>query len=510
MKFRVLFIVCVLAVGLTFSLRFFFAMKTWRERAAVESAPVDGDLRDQPAPEATGRPPAPPSPTPEPEEADAESTASVEVGVILADASGEQTAAEAAPEETETSMAAPQRASPALTYTEDWPRFLGPDATGISREIGLQLDWPETGPTELWRLRLGAAYSAPVAQGHRLIVFHRVGDRETLDCLDTRTGKLLWRYDYPTAYVDRFGFNGGPRSSPVIHNSRVYSFGAEGVLSCVDLETGKAYWQRDLNDEYGVPQNFFGVGVSPVIEGNLILLNLGAPDGAGIIALNKTIGATVWTATNDGASYSTPIVRNVRDERLAIFFTREGLVVLEPQSGEVRYDYEFRSNNEASVNAASPVIVGDVVFLSASYNVGAVALRLGATGLAEVWRDPRAMRNHWATSIYSDGFLYGMDGRHENGSNFRCIDFQTGSVQWTADRGLGRASFIMAEGHLIALGERGQLALIEARPDRYREKERVDAMSYPCWTPPILARGRLFLRGETELAAFDLRKTSYR
>lgn len=509
MKFRVLFIACVLAVGLTFSFRFFFTLKSWRERAVVESTPVDGDLREQAPPAEAGAVDRSTGVASDTNEADTDSTTSEEVGVILADASGLEAPGGAAGE-TETSIAPPSRRTAASRYTEDWPRFLGPDSTGVSREIGLQLDWPGEGPLELWRLRIGAAYSAPVAQGERLVLFHRIGDRETLDGLHTRTGELLWRFDYPTAYEDRFGFNGGPRSSPTIHGNRVYSFGAEGVMSCVDLETGQPYWQRDLHEEYGVPQNFFGVGVSPVVEGNLVLLNLGGPDGAGIIALNRKLGATVWISTRAGASYSTPIVRTIRDERLAIFFTREGLVVLDPRSGEVRYEYDFHSASEASVNAASPVIVGDVVFLSASYNVGAVALRLGVTGLAEVWKSRRAMSNHWATSIYADGYLYGMDGRHENGSNFRCIDFQTGAVQWTADRGLGRASFLMAEGHLIALGERGDLALIEATPDRYHEKERVKAMSYPCWTPPILARGLLFLRGETELAAFDLRETSYR
>lgn len=524
MKFRVAFFLLVLVAGLLVSVRFFMTMKAWRDRPSPVAAPGLAPSADSPPEAALAGPPAPviaappPSATPEdapadaapasadapttssgvsPGSADFDSTPSTEIGVIFAGASG-----------AETSPDSPGRRR-SVIYTEDWPRFLGPDTTGVSRELNLQLDWPDSGPVELWRLPLGAAYSAPVALGERLVVFHRLADEEVLDCLNTESGELLWRFAYPTDYVDQLGFNGGPRSSPAIDGDRVYSFGAEGVLSCVDLASGSLFWQRDLHEEYGVPQNFFGVGVSPVIEGNLILLNLGGPQGAGLIALNKTLGATVWTSTREGASYSTPIVRTIRDERLAIFLTREGLLVVEPGTGATRYRYDFRSVQEASVNAASPVIVGDVVFLSASYNVGAVALRLGLTGVAEVWRDPRAMSNHWATSIYSDGYLYGMDGRHENGSNFRCIDFQTGNVRWTADEGLGRAAFIMAEHHLIALGERGELALIEARPDRYVEKERFEAMTYPCWTPPILARGLLFLRGETELACFDLRKTSY-
>lgn len=538
MKFRLLIIAGAVAVVAVLGLRFYQASKGRQDRIlpAAPAAPAVASSSPSPSPEIDPAPePDAPTPSPSPEPA-AESAPEVspppaeETG-IGAEPDGRVEAAPPAADDApdtptaptagdaitsaseppsapvaETELAAPASRRAPPVYSEDWPRFLGPDATGVSRELDLNLDWPEEGPPELWRRELGAAYSAPVAQGDRLVLFHRLGDEEILECVQPLTGETIWRYGYPTQYVDSFGFNGGPRSSPAIDDDRVYSFGAEGMLSCVDLETGTLRWQRNLNEEYGVPQNFFGVGTSPVIEGNLVLLNLGGPQGAGVIALNKTLGATVWTSTSEGASYSTPIVRTVREQRLAIFFTREGLLVLDPQSGAERYRYEFRSRNEASVNAATPVIVGDVVFLSASYNVGAVALRLGETGVAAIWKDPRAMSNHWATSIYAGGYLYGMDGRHESGSNFRCIDFQTGAVRWTADQGLGRASFLMAEGHLIALGERGELALIEVNPERYIEKRRIQAMDYPCWTPPILARGLLFLRSETQIACFDLRR----
>jgi hypothetical protein len=154
------------------------------------------------------------------------------------------------------------------------------------------------------------------------------------------------------------------------------------------------------------------------------------------------------------------------------------------------------------------VLVDDVVFLSATYNVGAVALKLDPAGLQEIWRDELAMQNHWATSLYLDGFLYGMDGRHERGSNLRCIEFNTGKVRWTADQGLGRASFILAEGHLIGVSERGDIALIEASPEGYKEKARARALRYPVWTPPILAQGLLYVRNERtyrSIKCLDLR-----
>ena len=188
----------------------------------------------------------------------------------------------------------------------------------------------------------------------------------------------------------------------------------------------------------------------------------------------------------------------------------DGLLVVDPATGRQRYKYHFRSRLRDSVNAASPVVVGDKVFLSATYNTGSVLLRMTPGGIEEVWKDVRAMQNHWATSIYREGFLYGMDGRHENGSNFRCIEFETGKVRWSADEGLGRATFVMADGHLIALGERGRLALIEVSPDRYIEKARLQILRYPCWTPPVLSHGLLYLRNENTLLCLDLKRESKR
>ena len=271
-----------------------------------------------------------------------------------------------------------------------------------------------------------------------------------------------------------------------------------------------------MSQDFGVEQGFFGVGTAPVIEGNLVLLNVGGTDGSGVVAFDTGTGETVWKASDDSASYSTPIVATVNGERLAIFYTGDGLLVLEPETGKVRYRYPFRSRIRESAIAASPVLVDDVVFLSATYQIGAVALRLTPTGLEEVWKDEKALQTHWATSIYHEGYLYGMHGRHEGQARFRCVDFKTGEVMWTAEddysrvgntitQRLGRASFIMADGHLIAMGEGGELALIEVSPERHIEKARAKYMDGPVYTPPILAHGLLYIRNERELKCLDLR-----
>lgn len=388
--------------------------------------------------------------------------------------------------------------------------FLGPRQTGTSLETGLLTEWPADGPPELWSRRVGEGYGAPVISHGKLVIFHRVDDDEVIECVNAEDGsQVIWKHGYRTGYVDQYGYNGGPRSSATINEDRVYTYGAEGVLTCLDFQSGELIWQRPVNREYKVPQGFFGVGTAPVIEGNLVLLNVGGPNGAGIVAFDKGTGKTVWKTSNDQASYSTPIIATVHGSRLAIFHTADGLLVVEPETGAEKYRYRFRSKIRESAIAATPVLVDDVVFLSATYGIGAVALKLDPTGLREVWKDPFAMQSHWATSIYHDGYLYGMDGRHERGSNFRCIEMMTGKVVWTANKGLGRASFVMADGHLIAIGERGHLALIEVSPERYIEKSRVRVLRYPVWTPPVLSHGLLYIRNERKMKCLDLRGLSW-
>ncbi len=391
---------------------------------------------------------------------------------------------------------------------EDWPCFLGPRTDGTSIETGLLKSWPPQGPPVVWKRVVGNAYSGPVTSQGKLVFFHRIGNEEILQCVGARDGKDVWKFGYPTQYEDRYGYNNGPRSSPAIDGDRVYSYGAEGVLTCLDIATGKLVWQRPVNKEFDVPQGFFGAGAAPVVEGDLILINIGATNGGSLAAFNKTTGQTVWKTGNDEASYSTPVVREINGQRLALFLTREGFVAVEPKTGALKYQYPFRSRTHESVNAATPVVSGDLVFLSATYNVGAALLKLEPGGLKEIWRSRTAMQNHWATSVLKDGFLYGMDGRHEAGSNFRCIELMTGNVKWTADEGLGRSAFIWAEGNLIALGERGELALIKASPEKYEEISRVQLLEYPCWTPPVLSHGLLYIRNETNLVCLNLKNTS--
>jgi outer membrane protein assembly factor BamB len=387
----------------------------------------------------------------------------------------------------------------------DWPQFLGPRRDGSSPETGLLRQWSMDGPPLVWKKEVGEGFSGPVVADGKLILFHRVGDNEVVACLDAATGKEIWKYPYPTTYQDDFGKGNGPRATPVISGNRVYTLGAEGRLHCLAFDTGKKVWARELLKDYKVPPSFFGVGSSPLVEGELVLVNVGARK-AGIVAFDSETGKEAWRATEDGASYSSPVVASIHGRRYGIFFTRQGVVLLDPKTGKVDYQKRWRARLEASVNAATPLVVGDLVFFSSSYETGALLLKVGKDKVEEVWSGDEEMSNHYSTCVAHKGFLYGFHGRQERGAALRCVELKTGKIRWTQLR-FGCGSMVLADGQLIILTERGDLVLAEPSPDGYREKARVHVFDgVPCRAQIALADGRLYARDSSELKCWRLKK----
>jgi outer membrane protein assembly factor BamB len=387
----------------------------------------------------------------------------------------------------------------------DWPQFLGPNRDGTSAETGLAPTWPAKGPPVVWRKSIGEGFSGPVVAGTRLILFHRVKDQEIVEALSTVDGARQWQTAYPTAFDDDFRKGDGPRSTPVIAGNRVITLGADGALHCLDLESGKVLWARMLLKEYRVPPSYFGIGTSPVVDDDLVLVNVGAKD-AGIVAFAVADGKEVWKATSDAASYSSPVIRTVAGAKRAIFFTREGAVILDPRTGAVRYRQRWRARYDASVNAATPLVIGDLAFFSASYETGALLLKLRPDGADEVWTDDKLMSNHYNTCIYHSGYLYGFDGRQESGAAFRCVDLKNRRVMWNRPR-FGCGSIILADEKLIVLTERGDLVLVEPTPKEYRELARAHILDdLPCRAQIALADGKLYARDRGNLMCLNLRK----
>ena len=382
-----------------------------------------------------------------------------------------------------------------LLAAQDWPQHLGPHRNGVYEGARIA---PAT-PKLLWKADIGQGFSAPVVASGRLILFHRVKDRERVEALDVDTGERVWSFDYETAYRDDFGFDEGPRATPTVADGRVFTFGAQGVLHALDLETGRKIWSVDTHRRFGVRKGWFGAASSPLVVGDKLLHNVGSRDGAGVVAFDVKTGTVSWQATNDEVSYASPTL--VGSD--AAFFTRSGLVIVDVDSGAVRLEKRWRSRSNASVNAATPLVIDDIVFISASYGAGATALKLSEGGFEELWSSDDALSNHYATAVHRDGVLYGFHGRQEYGQAFRAIDLKTGAVHWSEDRFMA-GTVTLSEDRLLIVRESAELVIAEASPEAFRVLARSELLPGVIRAYPAVADGRLYVRNEKTLACFEL------
>ena len=385
----------------------------------------------------------------------------------------------------------------------DWPQFLGPERNGRYTGPPLNTDWPSGAPSELWRSSIGEGFAGPIVVGDRLILFHRVDGQEVVEARDAMSGRLIWRHAYRTTYRDDFGFDEGPRAVPVVVDGRVFTFGAQGQLHAVSLETGDLLWSVDTKTRFQFRKGFFGAAGSPLVEGRYVMANIGGTN-AGIVAFDAESGTVLWTATSDGASYSSAVAADFGGVRHAVFFTRNSLVGLDPASGHVRFERRWRSRLRSSVNAATPLVDDDVVFVSATYGTGAAALRVNGTELEELWSSDEVMSNHYSTSVVHNGYLYGYHGRQEYNPSFRAVELRTGAVQWNVDA-FYAGTVTLAGDRLVIVRETGELLIAEASPTVFTPVARAQILPAVIRAYPALANGLLFVRNEDTLVCLDLR-----
>jgi outer membrane protein assembly factor BamB len=390
----------------------------------------------------------------------------------------------------------------ASAKASDWPQFLGPNRNGKAPEVELQ-PWPESGLKKVWSLPVGQGFSGPVVADGKLILFHRVSNKEVVDCMDAKTSSNIWSYAYPTQYRDDFGFEEGPRATPAIQGGSVYSYGADGMISAIDFKTGKKIWSVDARAAFGSNKGFFGRACSPLITGDLLVLNIGGRNGAGIVALDKNTGKTRWKATEDEASYSAPIAAEFDGRKEILVLGRSALYGLAP-GGEVLYQFPFKPGISASVTAATPLVVSNEVFITASYGAGAELVRLkDGKNPEKVWAVDEVLSSHYATPVELDGYLYGYDGRQEFGPALVCAAWQDGKPKWRQER-FGAGTIMALGKQLLLTLESGELVLADASPDAFKEKSRFQALgstvrAYSAWADDLF-----FARDKSRLICLEM------
>ena len=380
----------------------------------------------------------------------------------------------------------------------DWPQWRGPNRDGISTETGLLKQWPVGGPPLVWKATgAGRGYSTMAIANGRLYTMGLRGDREYVIAFDISTGKQAWATPSGSAYRSDRG--DGPRGTPTVDGDRVYALGGNGDLASLDAKTGHIVWAMNVMKKFGGESPNWGVSESPLVIGEKLLVTAGGP-GASIVALDKKDGTLIWKSQSDGAGYSSGMPLQNGNTTQVVFFTDRRALGLDLKDGKLLWEYPRAANGTA--NVATPIVRGNRVFISSDYGTGAGMVEIKADGKAQEIYFTQNMRNHHSSSVLIGDYLYGFSG-----SILTAMRFDTGEVAWR-DRSVGKGSLVYADGNLYAFSENGVAGLIEATPTGYREKGRfrIQQDSLPTWTHPVVAAGRLYLRDQDTIYAYDVRE----
>jgi outer membrane protein assembly factor BamB len=396
---------------------------------------------------------------------------------------------------------------------DDWPQWRGPNRDGISREKGLLQQWPEAGPKLLWQAKdLGAGYSTPAVVGERIYLMGSEGDdKEFVEVRNVADGKRVWsetigkvgnpnqRPSYP-----------GARSTPTVEGDVLYALGSDGDLVCLETAGGKVRWKKNLRSDFGGKPGEWAYAESPLIDGDVLVCTPGGAE-ATIIALSKTRGDVIWKSAvpgGDAAGYASAIAINVSGDEQYVQFLGKGLVGVDAETGKFLWRYD-RTAKGSPANMFTPVAADGHVYSGAPRSGGALVKVASATegkyDAQQVYFDiklPTAIGG----SVLLDDHLYGTTGQV-----LVCADFKTGQIKWT-DRSVGPGALCFADGMLYLHGENGDVALVEATPDGYREKGRFIPPDQPdrgrskAWAYPVVAKGRFYVRDATSLWCYDIKE----
>ncbi|HSK75368.1 MAG TPA: PQQ-binding-like beta-propeller repeat protein [Thermoanaerobaculia bacterium] len=379
----------------------------------------------------------------------------------------------------------------------DWPRFLGAKQDGISPETGLPRSWPEGGPRVVWKRAIGEGYSGVSVASGRLYTQDSDEKTEFVLCLDAATGKEIWRVPIGEKLVDNMG--SGPRGTPTVDGGTIYALGSMGRLVALKAVDGGTVWTVELVQAFGAKRPTWGYSGSPLIDGDLLVLEVGGTEKRGVVAFEKETGKVRWAAREGDPAYSTPVLMTIGGIKQYVTTRRAGPEIVSLRSdGTLHWTYP----GPPTVVTSPLFIPPDKVYVSAGDDAGALLLRIkteGGQATAEKVWETRGMKNHFNHAVLVGEHLYGFDN-----ATFKCISVATGEPAW-AQRGLGKGSLLAtADGLLIVLSDRGKLLLVEAAPESYKELASFQAMEGKSWTSPTLANGKVYLRDEDEMIALDL------
>lgn len=387
---------------------------------------------------------------------------------------------------------------------DDWPFFRGPHYNGISTESGWMARWSAAGPKIAWQKNVGIGSSSFVVVGRRVITMGSLKDKneDVVWCFDPDTGRINWRFTYPCKFADR-NFEGGTASTPTIDGSLVYTVSYDGQVHCLRLEDGGIVWRKHLVRDFGGRYSSWKYAGSPLIAGDLVILDTGA-DGNSTVALDKTSGRRVWGHGDDLAGYSTPIPFEHAGKVGVLVFKARAMVAHDLATGLELWRIGWKTYYDC--NASSPTVVGDKLFISTGYGgrgARGALFQLQPGEPRQIWLN-QDLETKMNSAVVYESHVYCISER--SGGQLMCFDLRDGAIVWAEPSFARYGTFMIADGKLVILDEKGELVIADATPAGYQEKARTKLLNGRCWVMPVLANGRLYAKNNTGgMVCLDLR-----
>lgn len=381
----------------------------------------------------------------------------------------------------------------------DYPQFLGPERKATLPGPALARDWSARAPRLLWRRTVGAGWSGFAVADTNAVTLEQHGPEEVVVCYHTTRGEPLWRHAYAARYDSPVGGT-GPRTVPLIVGDRVYTVGATGVLNCLDVKTGEMLWNQNVLSENGAPVPAWGFACSPLYHAGKIIVNPGGVNGKSLVAYDAETGERIWSAGEAATSYSSPMIATLGWVEQVLSFNQPAITSHDPDTGAVLWEYPW---GKGQPHVALPIVVGeDTVMFSSGYGIGAELLRIqrddeGKWSAEQVWKSIR-MKAKFANMVRHGDFVYGLDD-----GILACIDLQDGGLRWKEGR-YGHGQLLLVNDLLLVTAENGEVILLEANPAAARELGRFRAFDHKQWNPPALAGQLLLVRTDREAACYEL------
>ena len=392
------------------------------------------------------------------------------------------------------------------TPAADWPQILGPTRNGVAAAGETPpVAWGALGPKFLWDLEVGRGFAGVAIADKTAYLFHRVDDEEVVAALDIATGKPQWTSKSPVRYVSGISSDDGPRCTPIVVGDKLVVFGVAGNLRCLDRATGKELWSRETWREYKAPEGYFGAGSTPLVHDGRVIVNVGGPKGACVVAFALNDGKTLWQTGDDQASYSTPVVMKVGNQERIVVVARLHCLLLDPATGKEFARMPFGARGP-TVNAATPLILDDKLFLTASYGIGAMLVNVSDTKLEPVWKSDELLSSQYTTPVMHKGLLFGLHGRQDVGSaELRCVDPANQKVLWSEPR-FGAGHLLLIGDSILAITTDGKLTLLRASGEKYEKLAQATLTQDTVQALPAYSNGLLLFRDTGKLYCFDLGK----